>query len=126
MIITKSQIKSYLNINSTEYDNQIDSLIDPVLYDLFDFTHNYFHNNTVRLRSNNYTFSTTGTVSVSGTNFSTYHFQSGDEIHIQDSARNDGFYTAATVSSATITISTTQTFKSESLETDTVITNIRA
>lgn len=115
MIITKAQVKAFTGITSTTYDNQIDALIEPVLFDIFDYTKNYFHNNAVKLRAQ-YTFSTTGTIVVSGTNFSTYSFQSGDEIHIIDSKRNDGVYTASIVSNDTITISTTQTLKAEALE----------
>lgn len=121
MIITVDEIKTYLGISVTTYDAQIEALIEPVLYDVLDYTKNYFHNNAVKLTSNNYTFSTMGTITVSGTNFSTYSFQSGDEIYIKNSARNDGIYTAKTVSSATITVDTTQTLKSEAWETNTTI-----
>jgi hypothetical protein len=122
MIITRDEVKTYLQITSTTYDSLIDVMIEPTLYDMFDYTNNYFHNNNVRLRSHNFTFSTGssttgGTISVDGTNFSTWSFQSGDEIHVVNSARNDGIYTATSVSSATITISTTQTLKVEDSET---------
>jgi hypothetical protein len=120
-IITTAQVKTYLQIDSTTYDDIIDALIEPVLYDVFDYTQNYFHNNAVRLRSNQFTFSTLGTVVVAGTNFSTYSFQSGDIIHVVDSARNDGIYTATTVSSATITISTAETLLAETEEKRTTI-----
>ena len=105
-IITTEEVKSYLGITSTTYDTRIASLIEPVLFDVFDYCNNYFHNNKVRLQGQVFTFSTSGTVVVDGTNFSTYSFASGDEIHVVDSMRNDGMYTASSVSSATITIST--------------------
>ena len=124
MILTKTQVKTYLGITSTDYDNQIDAMIDPILYDMFDYTSNHFHNNAVKIRTQQMTFSTTGTIVVSGTNFSTYSFASGDEIHIENSARNDGFYTASSVSSATITVSTTQTLKSETWEAPVTITKV--
>lgn len=125
MIITRVQVKSYLQIDSTSKDDLIDILIAPALYDVFDYTKNYFHDNSVKLISAGFTFSTGGTIVVDGTNFSTYSFQSGDEIHVVNSARNDGIYTAASVSSATITISTDQTIKNEVKEKLTTIVKMQ-
>jgi hypothetical protein len=132
MILTLATVKLYTGMSTTDtaYDARIEALISPVLYDTFDYTKNYFHNNSVSLRSHQLTFSTGsstsgGTITISGTNFSTYSFADGDEIHIQDSQRNDGFYTAASVSSATITISTTQTLKVESWEAPVKITKMQ-
>ena len=105
-ILSTTEVKTYLNISSTTYDTLIAAFLEPCLYDAFDYCNNYFENNAVRLYSGLFTFSTTGTIVVDGTNFSTYSFASGDEIRVKDSKRNDGIYTAATVSSATITIST--------------------
>ena len=105
-LISTTEVKSYLNISSTTYDTLIGLYLEPCLYDVFDYTNNYFENNAVRLISGQYTFSTTGTIVVDGTNFSTYSFQSGDDIRVKASKRNDGIYIAGTVSSATITIST--------------------
>lgn len=105
-LVSTTEIKTFLQETSTTYDTLIAALIEPCLYDVLDYCNNYFENRAVLLASGQYTFSTDGTIVVDGTNFSTYSFQSGDEIRIKDSARNDGIYTAATVSSATITIST--------------------
>lgn len=107
-IISTTEVKVYLQIDSTDttYDDLISAYIEPCLYDVFDYTNNYFENNAVRLATSLYTFSTDGTIVVDGTNFSTWSFQSGDEIRIKDSKRNDGLYTAGAVSSATLTIST--------------------
>lgn len=124
MILTSSQVKVYIQEASSSNDTLIDAFIDPVLWDSFEYMNNFFHNNNVRVRSHNLTFSTTGTITIDGTNFSTYSFVSGDEIHIENSARNDGVYTAATVSSATITISSAQTIKAETWETDVTITKM--
>ena len=120
-IITTAEVKSFLGITSTTYDTRIDSLIEPVLFDVFDYTNNYFHNNAVRIRGQIFTFSTTGTIVVDGTNFSTYSFASGDEIHVVDSVRNDGLFTASSVSSATITVSTENTVLSETEESNVTI-----
>lgn len=117
-ILSRTEVKTYLQITSTDYDTLIDAYIPLVLEDFFEYTNNYFHNNKVRLYSGLFTVSSSGTITVTGTNFSTYSFASGDEIHIFDSVRNDGFYTAATVSSATITLSTADTVKGETQETD--------
>jgi hypothetical protein len=116
MIITSSEVKMYIHETSTTYDVLINALIEPCLFDVFDYTNNYFENNAVRIDDALMTFSTTGTVIINGSNFSTYSFQNGDEIRIIDSKRNDGIYTAVTISSATITISTLNTFKSENQE----------
>jgi hypothetical protein len=105
-LISTTEVKNYLNISSTTYDTLIGLYLEPCLYDVFDYTNNYFENNAVRLISGQYTFSTTGTIVVDGTNFSTYSFQSGDDIRVKASKRNDGIYIAGTVSSATVTIST--------------------
>lgn len=127
MIISTTEVKTYLQIASTDttYDDLISAYIEPCLYDVFDYTQNYFENNAVRLVTSQFTFSTDATIVVEGTNFSTYSFQSGDEIRIKDSKRNDGLYNAGTVSSATITISTGYaygtTLKSETEEAITTI-----
>jgi len=126
MIITLADVKLYTGMSTTvtTYDTQIEALIEPTLFDAFDYTKNYFHNNAVSIRSHQMTFSTGGTIVIDGTNFSTYSFQDGDEIHIQDSKRNDGIYTASSVSSATITISTTQTLLVETEEAPVKITKM--
>ncbi len=131
MIITLADVKLYTGMSTsiTTYDTQIEALIEPTLYDTFDYTKNYFHNNSVKIKSINMTFSTGssttgGTIVITGTNFSTWSFASGDEIHIENSARNDGIYTAVSVSSATITISTTQTLKVEDNENTVKITKM--
>lgn len=104
-ILSTTEAKLYLGITSTEYDNLISAYLPMVINEFFEHTNNYFDNNTVKLISNAITASSSAlTIVVSNTNFSTYSFASGDEIRVRDSARNDGFYTAATVSSATITV----------------------
>jgi hypothetical protein len=122
-ILSTTEAKLYLGITSTEYDNLIAAYIPMVIQEFFDHTNNYFDNNTVKLTSNSIVASSSDrTIIVSNTNFSTWSFLSGDEIRIRDSARNDGFYTAATVSSATITVSSssdyvaTYTLRNEALQ----------
>lgn len=126
MIITLNDVKLYtgMSTDSTTYDTQIEAFINPVLYDTFDYTRNYFHNNKVRVTSHNLTFSTTGTIEIDGTNFSTFSFADDDEIHIEGSARNDVIFTASSVSSATITVSTTQELKAEEWEASVKITKM--
>lgn len=112
-ILSTTEAKIYLGISSsdTTYDDLIAAYIPMAIQEFFDYTNNWFDNNTVRLISNSITASSSAlTIVVSNTNFSTYSFLSGDEIRIRDSARNDGFYTAATVSSATITVSSSSNF----------------
>src|SRR4030066_767807 len=105
-ILSTTEAKLYLGIASTDttYDDLIAAYIPMAITEFFNYTNNWFDNNTVKLTSNSITASSSAlTIVVSNTNFSTYSFLSGDEIRVRDSARNDGFYTAATVSSATIT-----------------------
>jgi len=104
-ILSTTEVKSYLGIESTDYDNLIASYLPMAIEEFFDETNNWFNNNAVKLVTSQVTASSAArTLVVTGTNFSTYSFQSGDEIRIRGSARNDGFYTATTVSSATITV----------------------
>lgn len=124
-ILSRTEVKTYLQITSTDYDTLIDAYIPLVLQDFFDYTDNYFHNNKVRLNSGMFTVSSSAnSIVVSGTNFSTYSFLTGDEIHVYDSMRNDGVYTAATVSSATITLSTADVVQNETRETEFTVVKI--
>ena len=133
-IISTTEVKTYLGIASTDttYDSLIAAYIPTVLQEFFDLTNNYFENNSVKIISGNITASSSArTLVLSDTNFSTYSFVSGDEIRIKDSKRNDGYYTATTVSSATITVSSssdyvaTYTLKDESeLEATWTVTKI--
>jgi hypothetical protein len=121
-ILSTTEVKTYLGIiESTEYDNLIAAYLPMVIEEFFNETNNWFDNNAVRLYTSQITASSSDrTLVVTGTNFSTYSFQSGDEIRIRGSVRNDGFYTATTVSSATITVASssvsvaTFTLKNES------------
>ena len=109
-IISTTEVKTYLSETSTTYDTLIGAFLPMCLQDFFDYTNNYFDNNAVRIQSANITASSSAlTLVVTGTNFSTYSFLSGDEIRIRNSKRNDGFYTAGTVSSATITVTSSDT-----------------
>lgn len=104
-ILSTTEVKTYLGITSTEYDNQIAAYLPMCIQEFFDLTNNYFFNYAVRIANAGIVASSSDrTLIIEGTNFSTYSFQSGDEIYVNNSARNDGFYTAQTVSSATITV----------------------
>lgn len=104
-ILTTTEVKTYLQITSTEYDNLISAYLPMCLTEFFDLANNYFDNNAVRVANVAITASSSdNTLIIDGTNFSTYSFLSGDEIHVRNSKRNDGFYTATSVSSATITV----------------------
>lgn len=104
-IMSTTEAKSLLGISSTDYDEQIGTLLPIVIQEFFDYTNNWFNNNAVRIVDSQITASSSAyTFVLSATNFSTYGFVSGDEIRVRNSRRNDGFYTALTVSSATITV----------------------
>ena len=104
-IISTTECKSYLSITSTLYDTQIGFLLPICVSEFFEFTNNWFHNNAVKIRSWNIAATSSNqALVISDTNFSTYNFQSGDVIHVQNTVRNDGYYNAGTVSSATITL----------------------
>lgn len=105
-IISTTEVKAYLGITSTTYDTLIGYYVPMAVQEFFEYTNNYFDNNAVLIRSAQITASSTAfTLVITGTNFSTYSFASGDEIRVRNSQRNDGYYTADTVSSATITVS---------------------
>lgn len=133
-IVSTTEVKTFLGIASTDttYDTLIGAYLPIALQEFFDYTNNFFDNNAVRLVTSNITASSSGlTLVVTGTNFSTWSFVSGDEIRVRNSKRNDGFYTAATVSSATMTMTSssdsvaTYTLKNESeLESQWIINKI--
>jgi len=105
MILSTTEVKSFLGITSTTYDNQISALLPICVDEFFNFTNNWFHNNRVKINSWNISATSSNQViGISGTNFSTYHFASGDVIHIEESARNDGFYNVQTVASTIMTL----------------------
>lgn len=104
-ILSTTEVKTYLGIISTDYDDRIAAFLPIAIQDFFDYTNNYFDNNAVRINTSGVAASSTAlSLTLSNTNFSTYGFVSGDEIRVRNSRRNDGFYTAATVSSATMTM----------------------
>jgi hypothetical protein len=110
-ILSTTEVKTYIQETSTTYDTLIGAFLPICLQDFFEYTNNYFDNNAVRIETSNVTASSSDrTLIITGTNFSTYSFQSGDEFRIRNSKRNDGFYTAATVSSATITVSSSSDY----------------
>ena len=79
-ILSTTEVKTYLGISeSTEYDNLIAAYIPMVIEEFFDETNNWFDNNAVRLYTSQITASSSDrTLIVTGTNFSTYSFKSGD------------------------------------------------
>jgi hypothetical protein len=110
-ILSTTDVKTLIQETSTTYDTLIGMLLPVCLQDFFDYTNNYFDNNAVIIQGASIVASSSDrTLIIDGTNFSTYSFQSGDEIRIRNSARNDGFYTAMTVSSATITVSSSSDY----------------
>ena len=110
-ILSTTDLKILIQETSTTYDTLIGMLLPICLTDFFDYTNNYFDNNAVIIQNASVVASSSDrTLIVDGTNFSTYSFASGDEIRVRNSARNDGFYTAATVSSATITVSSSSDY----------------
>ena len=115
-IVSTTEIKSYLDLSTiTDYDALISVFIPICLHDFFDYTNNYFHNYGVRVNSASVTASSSDqTIILGDTNFSTWSFLSGDDIHVVNSARNDGFYIAGSVSSATVTL----TQSSDNIATD--------
>lgn len=107
-IASTTEIKSLLGIASTDttYDTQIGVFLPIVIQEFFDHTNNYFDNNAVRLITSQLTASSSDLSFVfSGGSWSTYSFADGDEIRVQNSKRNDGFYTIESVSSGTLTLS---------------------
>lgn len=114
MIITLTEIKEFLNIKDTASDLRIEALIDPVLYDVFDYTQNWFHNNAVKVHGSEFVFSTAGTITADESNLTEdCHFAANDVIHVEDSFRNDGVYVVSSVTTSALTLSTTCTLTAE-------------
>ena len=105
MILSTTEAKTYLQITSTDYDTLISAFIPVAIQDFFEYTNNYFDNNAFRVVSADVTASSSEMTMVLGnTNFSTYSFVDGDDFRVRNSKRNDGYYIADSVSSATLTV----------------------
>jgi hypothetical protein len=122
MILSATDVIKY--IGSSSLSTIYEDWIPAVVYDFFDYTYNYFENDRVCLQGQIFEFSTSGTCTVFGTNFSTWHFASGDNIRVCGSIRNDGFFAISTITNDVLTISTDQTLHTELRESHVKITKM--
>lgn len=116
MITTRTNVKTLLKIDSTTYDDLIDSLLPMIQDDILSFLKNKFILKDVEIWTNTISF-TGNTILDSASGFVTAGFVAGN-IVVQDSKKNDGFYTLTTVAAGILTIS-------ETLLTETADNNIK-
>ena len=102
-IATKTQIKTLLQINNTNYDNLIDELIPIVQDDLITYLKNYFKNTEIQYSNSTISFAS-NTISDSDLNFVDEGFVDGDYI-IQGSKYNNTFVTVTNVVEGELTTS---------------------
>lgn len=113
MIITRTEVKTYLGITSTTSDDLIDAYLPAVIDEFFQYTNNYFKSDSARY-SGYVSFSSAGTATLPSNEWEAdYDFYAGDEIYVHGSVRNDGPYTISSLTTGVMTISTTATLKAE-------------
>jgi hypothetical protein len=120
-LITATEAKTLLQIFGTTYDTLIAALIPVVRREIIDITNNRFLNPYVCLSSGSISFAaaTTGppavgpTITDSQGSFLLYHFNSGMDICVSGSIKNDGYYETTTIAAGTITLATTETLTDE-------------
>jgi hypothetical protein len=111
-IITVSAATQLLGITSSTYDSIFTILIPHVQKRICLMTNNWFVVSGISETSLDCDF-TTSTLTVSGIDWSAEGFATGDEILVDGSYRNDGWYTISAVSSSVLTIVSTASFVSE-------------
>lgn len=111
-IITVSTATQLLGITSSAYDSIFTLLIPQVQKRICLMTNNWFIVPGIS-ESNVDADYTASTLTVSGVVWSDEGFASGDEILIQGSYRNDGWYTIDNVSGSVLTIVSSAAFTSE-------------
>ena len=111
--ITLTEAKNLIQ-STTTIDNVLINTLIPLVYeDFFSYTNCFFESTYVKVLSSNISCSSSGVISITDTNFSTWGFYSGDDIKIKGSFRNDGIYMTSSISSGTIAISSVQSLKPE-------------
>lgn len=96
-LITKAEVKTRLNITSTDYDDLIDAAIEDLTDWLPDYLCNLFINHNLKYQANTLSFDTL-TITDSEAQFVEEGFVSGQDVYVAGSLYNDGHYEIDTVS----------------------------
>lgn len=120
MIATAAEIKTLLQITAVTWDTLIAALIPIVTDDVFNITNNPFYDGNVWAESDGLTFASAGgTITTDdATDFDYLHLASGDDILVEGSLRNDGFYPVTSKVDGVITITSPFTLSDETPPTD--------
>ena len=101
-IITATEVTVYSNISATAATITASGLIPVVQERITQITNNWFVTDLFLQGPMNFT-ATTYTITAQSS-FASAGFADGDEVHIYNSYRNDGYYLVETVSGATLTL----------------------
>jgi len=113
-LVTRDEVKAYLQLNSTDYDSLIDSYIPMVQEDICEITYNDFILRDVWNTGSDFVFahstSSADTITDGSSDFtsdSRPDFKSDFDIIVHGSAYNDGKFAIDSVSSNILTLTTT-------------------
>jgi len=111
-IVTATQITSYTDISASAGTIIASGLIPIVQERINWITNNFFTSNKVYYQGN-IDFTAAADTLSAGSNLEELGFLSGDEFYLYNSYRNDGYYTAESVSEYTITIASSESVIAE-------------
>ena len=110
-IITATEVTVYSNITASAATITASGLIPIVQERITQITNNYFVNDLFLQGTMNFTADAYTITAQSS--FASAGFADGDEIHIYNSYRNDGYYLVDTVSATTLTLDDGETIVAE-------------
>lgn len=98
----------YVDYVVAPYDSDISDLIVQVQADMAEYLNNYFWDPNITVSGSfNFTTSGTGIQLASTQSWTTYGFKTGMDVILEGSGSNDGIYSAVTVGSSQISVSST-------------------
>ena len=126
-IITRTEVKSLLQISATTWDTLIDSLIPMCQDKIVEYCRNRFLDLNVQIEADTIAFVSASTplITDSDSGFVTAGFESGMDVLVYGSTHNDGLYNAATVAAGTLSLATTEVLTTEAAGDDVVVTRVR-
>ena len=122
-IVTATQITSYTDISASAGTITASGLIPIVQERINWITNNFFTSNKVYYQGN-IDFTAAADTLTAGTNLEELGFLTGDEFYLYNSYRNDGYYTAETVSEYTITIASSESVIAEQPSSASIMINL--
>lgn len=115
-MINVGEVKKFLNYTDATYDTRIRQWIPYVRDRVMKICNNEFVDDEIECYSSDYVFSTTNTVYCIDEGFTEEGFAANDWFRVKGTAKNDGVYKIATVTSTTITITDDFTVTHEDLD----------